>query len=102
LHPASITTTTPPLPPFPAKTEFERLGINDQPLHEGSDHSAFPANTNILYVGLGAVRAAVEAAIAAGGGDVLPGLIFNLKKKVGGCVGCVPADFCRASDSEIY
>lgn len=64
-------------------TEFERLGISDQPLHEGSSQSAFPANTNILYVGLGAVRAAVESAIAAGGGEVLPGLIFNLKKKVG-------------------
>jgi hypothetical protein len=25
----------------------------------------------------------VDAAIAAGGGEVLPGLIFNLKKKVG-------------------
>jgi hypothetical protein len=62
--------------------EFERLGIRDQPLHEGSSQSAFPANTNILYVGLGAVRAAVDAAIAGGGGDVLPGLIFNLKKKV--------------------
>jgi hypothetical protein len=62
--------------------EFERLGISDQPLHEGSSQSAFPANTNILYVGLGAVRSAVEKAIAAGGGEVLPGLIFNLKKKV--------------------
>jgi hypothetical protein len=51
-------------------------------MHEGSAHSAFPANTNILYVGLAAARAAVEAAIAAGGGEVLPGLIFNLKKKV--------------------
>lgn len=63
-------------------TEFERLGISDQPLHEGSSQSAFPANTNILYIGLSTVRSAVEAAIAAGGGDVLPGLIFNLKKKV--------------------
>lgn len=63
-------------------TEFERLGITDQPMHEGSNHSAFPANTNILYVGLAAARAAVQAAVAAGGGEVLPGLIFNLKKKV--------------------
>lgn len=69
-------------PPSSASAEFERLGISDQPLHEGSSQSAFPANTNILYVGLGAVRAAVDAAIAAGGGEVLPGLIFNLKKKV--------------------
>jgi hypothetical protein len=70
------------LPPSSLCAEFERLGIRDQPLHEGSSQSAFPANTNILYVGLGAVRAAVDAAIAGGGGDVLPGLIFNLKKKV--------------------
>ncbi|KAF8056255.1 UGP3 [Scenedesmus sp. PABB004] len=63
-------------------TEFERLGITDQPLHEGSQHSAFPANTNILYAGLSAVRGAVADAIAAGGDSVLPGLIFNLKKKV--------------------
>eukprot|EP00775_Hariotina_reticulata_P001593 gene1593-1933_t len=62
-------------------TEFERLGITDQPKDEGSNHSAFPANTNILYVGLAAARAAVESAIAAGGEEVLPGLIFNLKKK---------------------
>lgn len=65
-------------------TEFERLGITDQPMHEGSTHSAFPANTNILYVGLAAARAAVDAAVKAGGGDVMPGLIFNLKKKVRG------------------
>jgi hypothetical protein len=62
-------------------TEFERLGIEDVAV-EGSNHSVFPANTNILYVGLDAARAQVEAAVAAGGGDVLPGLIFNMKKKV--------------------
>lgn len=73
----------PPPVPLHIPPEFERLGISDQPLHEGSSQSAFPANTNILYVGLAAVRAAVDAAIAAGGGEVLPGLIFNLKKKVG-------------------
>lgn len=64
-------------------TEFERLGIEDVAV-EGSNHSVFPANTNILYVGLDAARAKVEAAVAAGGGDVLPGLIFNMKKKVRG------------------
>lgn len=65
-------------------TEFERLGISDQAVDEGSTHSVFPANTNILYVGLRAAREAVEAAVAGGGLDVLPGLIFNLSKKVGG------------------
>lgn len=68
-------------------TEFERLGIEDVAV-EGSNHSVFPANTNILYVGLERARRQVEAAVAAGGGDVLPGLIFNMKKKVRGeCVG---------------
>ena len=32
-------------------TEFQRLGISDQAVCEGSDQSCFPANTNILYVG---------------------------------------------------
>lgn len=32
-------------------TEFQRLGISDQAVAEGSEQSAFPANTNILYVG---------------------------------------------------
>jgi hypothetical protein len=63
-------------------TEFEKLGMSDVPLEEGSATSAFPANTNILYVGLEAAQTAVERAVQAGGSDVLPGLIFNLKKKV--------------------
>ncbi|GBF98740.1 nucleotide-diphospho-sugar transferase [Raphidocelis subcapitata] len=63
-------------------TEFERLGIADVPADGGGGQSAFPANTNILYVGLDAAAARVDAAVAAGGGEVLPGLIFNLKKKV--------------------
>ena len=63
-------------------TEFERLGIADVAVDEASNTSVFPANTNILYVGLDAAREKVEAAVAAGGGDVLPGLIFNMKKKV--------------------
>ena len=32
-------------------TEFERLGVTDQPA-EGSQFSRFPANTNVLYIGL--------------------------------------------------
>lgn len=32
-------------------TEFQRLGIKDQAVREGSNESAYPANTNILYVG---------------------------------------------------
>lgn len=32
-------------------TEFEKLGISDE-CAENSQHSRFPANTNVLYVGL--------------------------------------------------
>ena len=41
-------------------TEFERLGIDDRPASNGSRHSAFPANTNVLYVGLQAVERVVQ------------------------------------------
>ena len=63
-------------------TEFARLGIEDVAAEAGSNHSAFPANTNILYVGLEAARKKVDEAVAAGGSGVLPGLIFNMAKKV--------------------
>lgn len=33
-------------------TEFERLGFADEQAAEGSNLSKFPANTNVLYVGL--------------------------------------------------
>ncbi|GMH42585.1 hypothetical protein BSKO_10504 [Bryopsis sp. KO-2023] len=63
-------------------TEFERLGITDVAVSDESTTSCFPANTNILYVGLPAAREAVEAGTRQGGGAALPGLIFNMKKKV--------------------
>ncbi|KAK9801940.1 hypothetical protein WJX73_008251 [Symbiochloris irregularis] len=62
-------------------TEFEKLGISDE-CAEGSGYSRFPANTNVLYVGLRAAALAVKAGIAAGGGAALPGMIFNGKKQV--------------------
>ncbi|KAK9823989.1 hypothetical protein WJX72_006832 [[Myrmecia] bisecta] len=62
-------------------TEFERLGICDE-CAEGSQFSRFPANTNVLYVGLKAAEGAVRAGVRDGGGAALPGMIFNLKKKV--------------------
>lgn len=63
-------------------TEFERLGISDVAVSDGSNTSCFPANTNILYVGLLAVQTAVQKGTREGGGAALPGLIFNMKKKV--------------------
>ncbi|PSC72756.1 nucleotide-diphospho-sugar transferase [Micractinium conductrix] len=64
-------------------TEFERLGLADESVDEASNVSVFPANTNVLYVGLPAVERTVRASMAAGSTDaVLPGMILNLSKKV--------------------
>lgn len=44
-------------------TEFDRLGITDQPLEGASGAaqlSVFPANTNVLYVGLQAAEDIVQ------------------------------------------
>ncbi|KAL4457941.1 hypothetical protein ABPG75_012806 [Micractinium tetrahymenae] len=64
-------------------TEFERLGIVDSSVDDASNHSVFPANTNVLYVGLPAVERTVRASMAAGTTEaVLPGMILNLGKRV--------------------
>lgn len=64
-------------------TEFEKLGIQDKGAEEGSLHSAFPANTNVLFVGLPQVESIVRAGVEAGTTDaILPGMILNLNKKV--------------------
>jgi hypothetical protein len=55
-------------------TEFERLGVPDEAA-AGSALSRFPANTNVLYVGLQA------RARGAGGGPTAGGLACTL------CVG---------------
>jgi len=51
-------------------TEFARLGLSEQ------DAQAFPANTNVLYVKLRAVREALGRGVA----GALPGLLVNLSK----------------------
>jgi hypothetical protein len=57
-------------------TEFDRLGIEDVPRELGGATSAFPANTNVLYVRLSAIR----DALAAGAAGALPGMLVNLTK----------------------
>lgn len=59
-------------------TEFSRLGIVDAPRHPDTSVSLFPCNTNVLYVDLEAAESAVRS-----GDGALPGMILNLKKKVG-------------------
>lgn len=64
-------------------TEFDRLGISDVPVEGNSRRSVFPANTNVLYVKLDAAKQVVDNAVATGNSEqLMPGLIFNLKKTV--------------------
>lgn len=51
-------------------TEFARLGLADASVDEASERSVFPANTNVLYVGL-QVCWAVGLGCGAGGGLLL-------------------------------
>ncbi len=53
-------------------TEFERCGIKDSPSQAGSPYSRFPANTNILYVDLQAIRKALKHCS-------IPGMLINMK-----------------------
>jgi hypothetical protein len=63
-------------------TEFERLGIEDKGHSKNSEHSAFPANTNVLFLGLPKIEAKIKQGVALGTTDaVLPGMILNLKKE---------------------
>ncbi|KAG1679276.1 hypothetical protein FOA52_009306 [Chlamydomonas sp. UWO 241] len=67
-------------------TEFDRLGITDcaaEGAPGAAQLSVFPANTNVLYVGLPAAASIVQSAVESGSSErLMPGLIFNLKKKV--------------------
>lgn len=56
-------------------TEFKKCGIPDIPVAEGSPYSRFPANTNILFADLKAIRSALE-------GCTIPGLLINMKSRM--------------------
>ena len=55
-------------------TEFIKHGIADAPEHEGSPYSRFPANTNILFGDLAAIKDALNVC-------AIPGMLINLKNK---------------------
>lgn len=57
-------------------TEFKQCGIEDGPETVGSPYSRFPANTNILFGDLEAIRKAVDVC-------AIPGMLINLKNRVG-------------------
>lgn len=53
--------------------DFVKHHIQDEPREEGSQYSIFPANTNILFADLEAVREKVQHC-------PLPGMLINMKK----------------------
>lgn len=53
-------------------TDFQKKGVNDVPASEGSNYSAFPANTNILYATIEAIKEAITK-------SPIPGLLINYK-----------------------
>lgn len=55
-------------------TEFAHHGLHDIPVSPGSHYSAYPANTNVLFVNLEAIKKAVKKM-------PFPGMIINLKQK---------------------
>lgn len=64
-------------------TEFERLGFADEQVAEGSSLSKFPANTNVLFVGLKRAEQLVRDSMERGSTEgILPGMILNLKKRM--------------------
>lgn len=56
-------------------TDFEQKGIEEAPEEPGSPYSVFPANTNILFVDIEAVKKAVEIC-------PIPGMLINMKTTV--------------------
>jgi hypothetical protein len=56
-------------------TDFVRKDIPDVPKEEGSNYSAFPSNTNILFIDFEQIGLAAKS-------NPFPGLVFNPKTKV--------------------
>ena len=60
-------------------TELDKLGISDEPAeNSGAEESAYPANTNVLYVGLKHIRDTLTSSPRA----AFPGMLINLSKAV--------------------
>lgn len=56
-------------------TEFNKYNIEDKPESENSNYSAYPSNTNILFVDLKAIEKALLKC-------TIPGMLINMKSEV--------------------
>ncbi len=61
-------------------TEFQKKGIDDVPVRQGSQYSAFPANTNILFVDIESIKDVLPRC-------PIPGMLVNMKSKFGNVIG---------------
>ena len=59
-------------------TVLQRHGISDEPVAPGSSEARFPANTNVLYIGLEKIQKALESSPR----GAFPGMLVNLSKPV--------------------
>ena len=59
-------------------TVLQRHGISDEPVAPGSSEARFPANTNVLYIGLEKIQKALERSPR----GAFPGMLVNLSKPV--------------------
>lgn len=59
-------------------TVLQNHGISDDPVEPGSKEARFPANTNVLYIGLEQVKTALEKSPR----GAFPGMLVNLSKPV--------------------
>ena len=59
-------------------TEMARLGLDDKPSDTNGNESAYPANTNVLFIGLKQIRQTLLSSSRA----AFPGMLINLTKPV--------------------
>jgi len=59
-------------------TDLTKLGVQDFSSDKGSSESAYPANTNVLFIGLNHIRQALTSSSRA----AFPGMLINLTKPV--------------------
>ena len=59
-------------------TELARLGLDDKPSDTNGNESAYPANTNVLFIGLKQIRQTLLSSSRA----AFPGMLINLTKPV--------------------
>ena len=69
-------------------TEFGRLGVSDECLDGSSQYSRYPANTNVLYIGLKVSTPVIQPAIPMECGDTVCACCFGMTALADSRIGC--------------